>query len=297
MAKKLLVSGASGHLGRQVLHHLIHTNGVQPSDIVATSRKPESLAAFAAQGVSVRAANFDDPASLEKAFAGADRMLLISTDTLDRPGARLAQHRAAVIAAQNAGVQHVVYTSMPNPDVSLVAFAPDHAGTEAALAASSIPGWTILRNHWYFENLYMSLPSVLAAGGQWFTAAGQGGLANISRDELAHAAAIVLSGSEQGQNVYTLSGREALTTAEQAEVISAAIGRPIKVVPVPAEGLVRGMVGAGLPEPVARVLASFDTNTAAGLVGTVTSDYLRITGRVPKTLAEWVQDHKESLVR
>lgn len=297
MSQKLLVTGASGQLGQRVLHHLLNTIGVQPADIVATTRKPESLAALAARGVSVRAANFDDAQSLEQAFAGVDRMLLVSTDALDRPGLRLTQHRNAVNAAKKAGVNHVVYTSMPNPETSLVLFAPDHAGTEAALAASSLPGWTVLRNHWYFENLFQSLPSVLAAGGQWFSAAGDGKLANISRDDLARAAAVVLAGSAGGKNVYTLSGGEALTTAEQAKAIAASIGQNIAVIPVPVEGLVQGMMGAGLPEPIARLFASFDANTAAGQVGNVTEDYRRITGLAPQTFAEWLAANKPALAR
>lgn len=295
MSQKLLVTGASGQFGQRVLHHLLHTLDVAPSRIVAASRQPAALAALAAQGVTVVAADFDVPASLASAFAGVDRLLLISTDALDRPGLRLQQHTAAVAAAEAAVVRHVVYTSMPHPQQSAVLFAPDHAGTEAALAGSRLPGWTVLRNHWYFENLFMSLPGVLAAGGQWFTAAGEGRLANIARDDLALAAATVLAGNSDGKATYTLSGGESLTTAEQAAQIGAAIGRPLAVVQVPLEGLVQGMVGAGLPEPLARVFASFDANTAAGQVGTVTDDFRRLTGRAPQPFAAWLSAHAAAL--
>jgi NAD(P)H dehydrogenase (quinone) len=84
--------------------------------IIATTRKPEALDDLAAQGVQVRRADFEDPASLVAAFSGAQRLLLISTDAVDRPGRRLAQHQAAVAAAVQAGVQHMVYTSMPRPE-------------------------------------------------------------------------------------------------------------------------------------------------------------------------------------
>lgn len=295
MSHKLLVTGASGQFGQRVIHHLLNTLGVEPARIVAASRKPASLAVLAARGVQVVAADFDDEASLAQAFAGIDRLLLISTDTLDRPGARLKQHRAAVAAAEKAGVRHVVYTSMPDPKSSAVLFAPDHAGTEDALAASTLPGWTVLRNHWYFENLFMSLPGVLAMGGQWFSAAGEGKLANISRDDLARAAAVVLAGDSQGKATYTLSGEEALTTAEQAAAIAAALGRPITVIPVSVEGLIQGMVSAGLPPPLAQVFASFDTNTATGHVGNVTGDYRRITGLAPQRFADWLESHKGAL--
>ncbi len=295
MSDKLLVTGASGQLGLQVLQHLLDTLKVDPQRIIATTRKPPSLAAFAERGVTVRAADFDDAVSLPAAFSGAQRLLLVSTDALDRPGRRLAQHRVAIAAAEQAGVQHVVYTSMPNADTATVLIAPDHAGTEAALAASRLPGWTVLRNHWYFENLFMTLPGILANGGQWFHAAGEGKLANIARNDLARAAAAALAGGETGKHTHTLSGGQALTTAEMAALLSLALGRPITAVPVPLEGLVQGLTGAGLPPPLAQVLASFDTNTADGHVGTVTGDYQRITGVAPQTFATWLQANHQQL--
>ena len=146
MPDTLLVTGATGHLGQRVLHHLVDTLRVPGNRIIATTRKPESLSAWAVKGVVVRTADFENTASLTDAFRGARRLLLISTDAIDRPGRRLAQHKNAIDAAVQAGVSHVVYTSMPEPEGSPVVFAPDHAGTEAALAASTLPGWTVLRN-------------------------------------------------------------------------------------------------------------------------------------------------------
>lgn len=219
---------------------------------------------------------------------------MASTDALDRPGRRLAQHKAAIDAAVKAGVRHVVYTSMPKPEDSPLLLAPDHAGTEAALAESALPGWTVLRNHWYFENLFMSLPQVLASG-QWYSAAGDGRIAHIARDDLARAAATALAGTAEGKTTLTLSGGRAYTTAEIAALVSQTVGKPIQVVPVPVEGLVQGMVGAGLPEPLARVFASFDTNTAAGRVAEVNGDYRALTGVEPTTFEQWLAANKTAL--
>lgn len=292
----LLVTGASGKFGQRVLHHLLDTQQVPASRLIATTRDPSALRSFAERGVTVRTADFDDTARLPKAFEGAQRLLLISTDSIDQPGRRQEQHLRALAAAEQAGVQHLLYTSMPRPEDSPLLIAPDHAGTEQAIAESRLPGWTVLRNHWYHDNLLFTLPGILARGGQWFSAAGEGRLANLSRDDLARAAAIALaSPSEVGCRTYTLSGEEALTTAEQAQVLSQALGRPISVVAVPVEALVQGMTGAGVPEPVARALASFDTNTAAGRVGEVTGDYRRLTGRAPQTFADWVRANRQAL--
>jgi NAD(P)H dehydrogenase (quinone) len=291
---KLLVTGASGHFGQRVLHHLLNTLKVPASRIVATSRKPDALSSWAAQGVTVRAVDFEDQASLTTAFQGAERLLLISTDAIDRPGRRLAQHKAAVEAAAGAGVQHLVYTSMPKPEGSPILFAPDHAGTEAAIAASGLPGWTVLRNHWYYENLLASLPHVLASG-HWYSAAGDGRIANIGRDDLARAAAAALARDFAGKATLTLSGAKAYTTAEIAALVSESTGKPIQVIPVPLEGLVQGMIGAGLPEPVARIYASFDTNTAAGRVAEITGDFKALTGIDPLPFEQWLAANKAAL--
>lgn len=295
MSSSLLVTGAAGQFGQRVLRFLVETLGVPPASIIATTRNPGKLSAWSDRGATVRAADFDDAGSLDEAFRGADRLLLISTDATDKPGHRLAQHRRAVEAAAHAGVSHVVYTSMPEPKDSPVLIAPDHEGTEAALAGSTLPGWTVLRNHWYFENLFHSIPSILAHGGKWYSAAGDGKLANISRDDLAHAAAVVLAGPYVEKAIYTLSGNQALTTAEQAAIIAGVLERPLQVVPVSAEALVKGMMESGMPETVARLLASFDTNTAAGRAGTVTEDFKRITGTTPQPFAEWVAANKDAL--
>ena len=290
----LLVTGAGGQFGQRVLAHLLDTLQLPPTRIVALTRRPEILAAWAARGVDVRHGDFDAPASLDAAFAGVARLLLISTDAIDRPGHRLAQHQAAIAAAARAGVRHVVYTSCPEPHDSPLLIAPDHAGSEDALAASALPGWTVLRNHWYFENLFMSLPSVLASG-HWYSAAGDGRIAHIARDDLARAAAVALAGGGEARRTLTLSGARAYSTAEIAALVAQTLGRPIQVVPVPVEGLVQGMVGAGLPEPLARVLASFDSNTAAGRVATVTGDYQALTGQAPQPFEQWLQANRVQL--
>jgi NAD(P)H dehydrogenase (quinone) len=286
------ITGASGQFGQRVLHHLLHTLSVPASRIVAATRQPAKLADWAARGVHVRALDFDDAATFGPAFDDVERALLISTDALDRPGRRLEQHRRAIDALAKAGVQHVVYTSMPQPEGSPLLIAPDHAGTEQALAASTLRGFTVLRNHWYFENLPMFLAGALASG-TWHAADGGQGSADIARDDLALAAATVLAGRETGKHTYTLSGGEALTKAQIAQRVGAAIGKPIAVAQVPLEGLVQGMVGAGLPEPLARVFASFDTNTGAGRVAQVSGDFRRITGRDPQRFDDWLAANRQ----
>lgn len=289
-----IVTGASGHLGQATLTHLTTTFKVPANSIIAVTRHPEKLANWKAKGVDVRAGSFDDEAGLAAAFTGGKRLLLISTDSLDAPGKRLAQHQAAIRAAEKAGVEHVLYTSLQKADTSAVSFAPDHVGTEQALAAAKLKGYTLLRNSWYFENIFYALPQALKSGTQ-YSAAGQGRIAHIARDDLARAAAAALASSKEGKFTYTLTGAKEYTTDEIAALVSKATGKPLAVVHVPVEGLVQGMIGAGLPDPLARVFASFDDNIARGGLAGVTGDYRALTGSEPVSFETWLTANATAL--
>lgn len=293
MSHTILVTGAAGQLGQRVIHHLLETYRVSPSDIVAATRNPDNLSDVAARGVRIRKADFDDAAGLETAFAGIDRLLIISTDTLDRPGARLVQHKTAVTAAAKAGVKHLLYTSMPAPDNSLVTFAPDHLGTEQAIKASGLP-YTIFRNAWYMDNFLHAMPHNLQVG-SWYTATGEGRVANISRDDCAVAIAAALAADATENAVYTLTGSQSLTSDEIAATVSEVSGKPLKVVSVNDEQLAAGLTGAGLPPFVVDMLVSADANTRAGNFDIVTDDFKMLTGKEPQLLKDFFAQHKAAL--
>jgi NAD(P)H dehydrogenase (quinone) len=288
-----LVTGAAGQLGRAVINHLLDTYKVPAGKIIAATRDPSKLADLKARGIDVRAADFNDEAGLVKAFTGATRILLISTDNLE-PGVRGKQHATAVRAAEKAGATHVLYTSIPNADTSSVLFAPDHAGTEKALAESGLKGWTVLRHNWYFENLFFSLPQAFKSG-TLYTAAAQGKTSYIARDDLARADAAALASDKGGKNILTLSGAQAYTIDEIAALVSKASGKPLQVVHVPVEGLVQGMIGAGLPEGMARVFASFDDNIAKGGLSGSSTDYKTLTGLEPSRFENWLAKNAVAL--
>ncbi|GAA3112073.1 SDR family oxidoreductase [Rhizobium viscosum] len=294
MSETILVTGAAGQLGQLVVHHLIESYKVVPANIIAATRSPEKLASLAAKGVVTRKADFDDAASLEAAFAGVDRLLIISTDALDTPGKRLIQHKAAVAAAVKAKVKHITYTSMPAPDNSLVTFAPDHLGTENAIKDSGIP-YTIVRDAWYHDNYMHSMPHNLQ-GGKWFTSAGDGKLATISRDDCALAIASVLASGIAANATYTLTGKQSLTPKEIAAIATEATGKPLDVVPVTDEQLGQGIRGAGLPGFVADMLVSADANTRAGKFDIVTDDFTKLTGKQPQSLKDYFVANKAALI-
>ena len=293
MSDTLLITGASGKLGRLILDELLSSNRVAPENIIATSRDTSKLAYYAARGVTVRAADFDDPASLDAAFKGADRILIVSTDALDVPGKRLRQHLAAVEAAQRADAKHILYTSMPNPETSVIPFAPDHLGTENAIRQTGI-AHTILRNGWYMENLFMALPHALLEG-KWYSAAGKGRLAHIARLDVARAAAAALSSGSTHSATYTLTGETSHDTDEIAALVSGITGKPLEVVHVTDDALAKGLAAAGLPGVLIPVVVSFDTNTREGHIDLVTGDAKQLSGQPLTTLADFLKANQAAL--
>ena len=197
----IVVTGATGQLGRLVVEGLLKK--VPAADVVAAVRDPEKAAEFAARGVQVRRADYDDPASLATAFAGADKVLLISSST---PGGRLAQHEAVVAAAREAGVGHLAYTSILAADTTKLSLAPDHKATEEAIRASGVP-FTFLRNGWYTENYAQTVAQALASG-SFAGTAGEGRLGGVPRIDFAEAAVEVLTGEGHEGQVYELAGDE-----------------------------------------------------------------------------------------
>ena len=288
----LLVTGGAGHLGRRVLELLLAANA---GKLVTTTRSPEKLSDLAARGVEVRKADFDDPTTLAAAFAGVDRLLLISTDALAYPGQRIAQHKAAIDAAVAAGVKHLLYTSFVRTEPGNPAIvAADHYATEQALAASPLD-WTILRNNLYSEVLLMSLPQVVAMG-QLISAGNGGKPAYVTREDCARAAAAALAAQTTGRSTLNITGPEALSDAEIAQLASEVSGRPVQFVSVSVADKRNGLIGAGLPPMVADIMLSFEAATAQGFVGDVSTAVADLTGIAPQGVREFLTANRAALV-
>lgn len=289
----LLVTGASGQLGRRAIDWLLAHGHKQ---LIATTRHPDKLAELTARGVDVRRADFDDEASLVHAFRAAERALLISTDAIDRPGHRIEQHQRAVRAFATAGVRQVVYTSLPNPVGSAVSIAPDHAATEAALQASTLD-FTILRNNLYADLLLMSLPGAVASG-QWVTARGQGAVAYVTRDDCARAAAAALADrSFAGRRTLDVTGERAWTGEQLAGLLSELFSRQVTHLSVPAEAFRAGLVEHGLPPAVAELMTSFEVGIARAELATPTDTVLELTGETPENLASFLERNRAAFTR
>lgn len=278
------VTGAAGLLGRAVLAELLARGA---KHVVAVTRDPVKLKDI--PGIEVRPGDFSDPVSLDSAFAGVERLLVISTDALGQPGLRLAQHTAAVDAAEKAGVSHVLYTSITNPyPDAKAAVANDHFWTEARILRFA-GDWTMLRDNIYMDMLLQDVDRILASG-QLVHAAGGGLRAYVSRADVAATAAGALL-TAAGRQIVDVSGPEAVPMTAVAAAIAAAYGRPVEAVAISPAASREGMIGAGLPPALADAFLAFDTDAARGVFG-ITSDAVeRFAGRPGQTLAAFLAQH------
>ena len=278
----LVVTGATGQLGRLVIDSLLR-RGAARDEVVATGRNEARLAELAALGVRTAVADYGDPAGLRAAFAGADRVLLISGSEVGR---RVAQHTAVVDAATDAGVGLIAYTSLSNADTARMALAPEHRETERVIRDSGIP-FTFLRNSWYLENYVSQLPGYLEHGVVGATRGGK--VSAATRADYADAAAVALLAGDPAGRTYELGGAS-FTLADLAATVASVSGREVTATEVSPEQLTAILVGAGLPEGYAQVLASADEGIARGELEVTSGDLERLIGRSPTTLHEAVID-------
>jgi NAD(P)H dehydrogenase (quinone) len=277
----VVITGATGHLGRLVVESLLE-RGLPADQIVATGRRTEKLADLADRGVVVRRADYTDSGSLKEAFQGADKVLLVSSSEV---GQRYAQHVNAVDAARAAGVGLIAYTSITRADTSGMALAAEHKATEEYIRESGVPH-VLLRNNWYLENYTDQLPVVLQHQAL-LGSAGEGRVSAASRADLAAAAATVLATEGHQGQVYELAGG-AFTLPEAAAVISEVSGQQVGYVDLPAEKYTELLVGAGVPQPFAEVLADSDLGIGRGDLDEPSDDLSRLIGRPATSLREAV---------
>jgi NAD(P)H dehydrogenase (quinone) len=276
------VTAASGHLGRLVVRTLLD-RGFPAGEIVAGARSPEKIADLASLRVRVREADYDRPETLAEAFAGVDRLLLISGSEV---GARVTQHTNAVNAAVAAGVSLIVYTSAPYADTTDLPIAPEHKATEEVIRASGVP-FTFLRNSWYVENYTGNLAPALAHGAI-LGSAGDGKVSAAPRADFAAAAAAVLAGGEHDNTVYELGGDTPFTLSELAAEVSRQSGKEVAYRDMPPEEYAGALVAVGLPDGYAHVLAGSDVSLKEGKLLVETGDLSRLIGRPTTPLAESV---------
>ena len=277
----VIITGAAGHLGRLVTEQLLER--LAPDELILVTRRPEALRELRGRGIDVRQGDFDNPASLRQAFAGGERMLLISTDAV---GQRVRQHRAAIEAAAAAGVSHVVFTSIVNP-VPRNPLGPnawEQGKTEALLQRSRV-AWTVLR-FGSFAELVLPPAATAVQNGRYVTNAGDGRLVSISRRDCAEVAAITLTTDGHVGKTYDITGTEALSPHDLVELYSDLSGQPVKVLQLNDPMLTSVLVGIGTPMPIALGITAFGRAVRQGYFDLIDPTFERLTGHPPVTLRE-----------
>lgn len=267
----ILITGASGQLGRLVIDNLLNTTPA--NQIVAAVRNPEKIADLAEKGAQVRQADYSDLDSLVAAMQGVEKVLLVSSSEV---GQRVEQHRNVIHAAKEAGVALIAYTSILNADTSPLILAKEHVATENLLAESGVPH-VLLRNGWYSENYTMGLATALEYG--VVGCAGDGKLSTAARADYAAAAAAVLVKDGQAGKVYELAGDNAFTLSEYAAAISKVSGKTVAYQNVPEAEYTKILVGAGLPEGFSAILADSETGASKGGLHSDSKDLSTLIGR------------------
>lgn len=277
-----VITGANGQLGRLVIDLLL--TKVPADRIIAAVRSPEKAVDLADKGVQVRQADYSQPATLETAFRGATKILLISSNEI---GQRAVQHKAVIDAARRAGVELLAYTSVLHAATSTLELAEEHRQTEVAIKESGLPS-VILRNGWYTENTTAGVPNALAHGAH-FGCAGDGRFSSAARADYAGAAVAVLtSGEAQADKIYELAGDEAFTLSEFAAELTQQSGKTVVYTNLPEPGYKAALLQAGLPEEFAQLLANSDSAAAQGALFDDSRVLSRLIGRPTTPLAQTI---------
>jgi NAD(P)H dehydrogenase (quinone) len=285
----IVVTGASGNLGRLTAAALLER--LPASELILLTRTPGKLAAFARRGAVVRHGDFSQPESLPAAFAGGSRALIISTIGGQEAAAR---HGAAFEAAATAGVQHIFYTSVPNP-VQQNPFPPaaTHRASEQALRATGV-AWTVLRNALYAD-LRVQIALRYIQGGRWTTNIGEAQHAFIRRQDCAIAAAGALTGDGHEGQTYEITGPELIGSSHYASLLEEFGGRPVECIQADDREFdqYRSAFAAD-PQNASYIELFTDTGRAirTGYLSQLTTSAQDLGGRAPMTLREMFDQHR-----
>jgi len=277
------VTGASGQLGMATVRHLL--SRASASDIVAITRTPDKLAGYSSQGVTVRAGDFNDAVGLGKAFSGVERLLIIPGSDLT-PNVRPVQHRTAIQAAMSAGVDHIIYVSSIGARPGLSdGIMETHFASEQALITSGAT-WTLLRMSIYAETLLNGAKQALST--HTYSALRGAPAAYIVRDDLAAAAAGLLTTKGHEGITYHASGPASLTAPQIADIIARVARTTVQFSAMTVGQLESVFANIGLPPVVANAVSRFQQALQAGAFDVVTGDVERLSGRPAESVENFL---------
>lgn len=280
----ILVTGATGNLGKATVEFLIKK--IPANQVAVLVRDAEKASDLKNWGVDVRVGDYHDKDSLVKAFQGIDKLLLISSNDFND---RLGQQQKAVDAAKEAGVKHILYTSvsMQNFENSaLKQIMGDHIYTEKHILDSGL-NYTFLRDNLYADVIPMFVGEHVFEAGIHFPA-GDGKVPFALRIEMAEAFANVLSSEGHENKIYEISNTESYSFGDVAKALSAHSGKAVSYYNVSADDFTRALTEAGVPEAMIGFSLAFATGTKDGDFDIPNNHLEQLLGRKPSALNEMI---------
>lgn len=290
---KIIVSGASGQLGSLVIEELLKRD-VAPEDLILVSRTPNTdhLQSYAARGASVRFGDFTQPESLDAAYRGGTRMLLISINA--GGGNRPELHKAAIDAAVRAGVKHIAYTSYVNADrYDTSTIAVDHRRTEMYLMESGV-AWTMLRNQIYANGLVDQAIMIVRDGGL-VTHTPDARVAYVTREDCAAAAAAVLTTPGHENRAYNITGPEAVSPRELVALASEISGKPAELIVLSEAEYRQRLSDSGMPDASIEGTISFAAELDSPYLREPSTAVQDLTGRPATSVRDLLTENRERL--
>lgn len=281
----ILVTGASGQLGSQIVEHLLTT--LPASEIAVLVRDEEKAKQLKEKGVRIRIGDYHQPASLVNAFENVDKLVLISSSDFND---RIGQHKNAIDAAKQTGVKHILYTGVSINDIQtspLKGFLEDHFQTETYIKENGFI-YTMLQHSLYLDVIPMFVGEQVLETGVFFPA-GDGKVAYASRTELAEAIAKIVVSDAYDNMSLPLTNVENYSYADVAEILTEVSGKEVTYVsPIP-EVYEETLKGFGLPEAIIQMSLGFAAGIKNNDFDATFPNLETILGRKPQTLKAYLQ--------
>lgn len=285
MTSQILITGATSAISAQIVHELL----AEGYAVRALVRNPEKAEDIRQAGAEIVVGDLEKPETLDAAFRGVEKAFILTPPSDRAP----AQFSNALWAAKQAGVKHVMRLSAfgAGHDAPTIN-GRHHALSDSELMASGL-AWTIIRPHFFMQNLMMAADGVKAKGKLYF-ALGEGRMGIIDTRDIGHFVAQLLTTSDREGKIYTITGPESVSMHDVAADLSSVLNREIRYQPVMTELALAELKSKGLDTYTLNVLRDYFVEYSRNWGDIVTEDYKNVTGAEPRPLNDFIRDHADA---